>query len=188
MLSNYLQLSVHIFVIRIIHVLVLNVPKSCACDNPLNGTICWMSCFPFASRRTTRWSWLQQRRIQGQFAMRVRCRRYGMRHHGAFMLSWDPGDRWPCWNLSQADMVTMQNRNSESQVNVRFKIFAQRFRVVLGKGNPTASMLKFPWGQASWNNRDFVLGMVTKNWRDLRPWQPWIHGRENMIRLAVFFV
>lgn len=22
--------------------------------------------------------------------------------------------------------------------------------------------------QASWNNRDFVLGMVTKNWRDLR--------------------
>ena len=69
-------------------------------------------------------------------------------------------------------------------INVRFKIFAQRFRVVLGKGNPTASMLKFPWGQASWNNRDFVLGMVTKNWRDLRPW---IHGRENMIQLAVFF-
>ena len=23
-------------------------------------------------------------------------------------------------------------------------------------------------GKASWNNRDFVLGMVTKNWRDLR--------------------
>lgn len=116
-----------------------------------------------------------------------------MRHHGAFMLSWDPGDRCTEYisvlnlltllKLSQADMVTMRNRNPKSQV-VSSRFSHSVSELFWEKGNPTASMLKFPYSQASWNNRDFVLGMVTKNWRDLRPW---IHGRENMIQLAVFF-